>query len=55
MSRMDEEVRGMKEMDAEGAGRYDGRNFFPSLECKKFFVPRRWLEREREREIERER
>ena len=28
-SRMDEEARGTKEMEAEGEGRYDGRHFFP--------------------------
>ena len=39
---MDEEDKGMKEMEAEGVGRCDERNFFPSLARKKCFVPRRW-------------
>ena len=39
-SRTDEEGRGMKEMEAEGAGRCDGRSLFPSLARKKCFIPR---------------
>ena len=46
-SRTDEEGRGTKEMEAEGAGRCDGRNFFSHRSSARNFLSQEGGERER--------
>ena len=47
-SRTDEDGRGMKEMEVEGARRCDGRNFFPTSRVQEIFCPKKVV-RERRR------